>query len=102
MSLAAVAVLPICKKVFGAKQTLERHFVKVHKIQDSSDLIHWTDPKVKKLKYLYQSITMIQTIQRNNHNIYQMALLIQSDIHCFSVSSKDKNDSFNKTRENDE
>ena len=29
-----------------------------------------------------------------------MALLIQSDIHCFSVSSKDKNDSFNKTREN--
>ena len=42
----------LCDTPFGTKQTLERHFVKVHKIQDSSDLIHWTDPKVKKRKGL--------------------------------------------------
>ena len=42
----------LCDTPFGTKQTLERHFAKVHKIQDSSDLIHWTDPKVKKRKGL--------------------------------------------------
>ena len=42
----------ICDKAYALKHTLERHIAKVHNIQDSSDLIHWTDPKVKKLKEL--------------------------------------------------